>query len=366
MVAPGLIIFIFSSFFAVAFFFVTALRRYPVFGPTEDLMHLICALLSPAIPFLAIYVYQRIERKRDFSKKNILFLQPVTFAISEKGLQFINDENTFFNEWSTFSHAYDAPQFLSLVQDNVVMVLPKRDFANQEQLDEVRKILRSKCPNYSYPKGKRPKIEFLDSQNIFLQEHPESEALQAVEQSEDRTLLVEPNLERDESAYFILSYKLTAKDLIDAHWKYVALKSVMFSMILLVLFGGILMSVVARQHNMSLQDAMPRFLTYAFVSICLFAYKLGAAKKALVKAFDRDMELEVSLSDQAIQIKNQTSDLKLVWEILQEVHQTEEFYILIFGSSKYLLMIPKATLDNNFKRIYVENLLKRKFIGFNS
>ncbi len=360
LVGPGLIIFIFSSFFAVAFFMVTALRKYPFLGPVEGLMHLICALISPAIPFIAIYVFQRFERKRNFSKANLLFLEPVTYAISEKGMQFINGETTFFDEWKAFSHAYDTPHLLFCVLGDTLMVLPKRDFADKEQVDQVRKILVANISQFSYTKGKRSKIDYLDSHNQYLLQNPAKSDFVAISKTDDSSMIVDANLNRAESANVTLDCRFTAMQLVEAHWKYVSFKSVAFASAISFLFGGILLCVMARQRHHSLQEEWPYFLTYLVFGVALIVYKFKSVKSGLRQAFAKDEVIEVSLSENEIHVKSHSGDLKLIWQLLYEFHETSELYCLIFGSSKYLLLIPKAALDDSFKKMYVENLLKRK------
>lgn len=363
MVGFGLGIFMFSTFFAAAFFLVTALQRYPFLGSAEDFVHFVFALISPTIPFLMIFLYLKIERSKDFSRENVLFLQPVTYAISEKGLQFIDENITFINEWNLVTHAYDAPEFLFCVLGKTIMVLPKRDFADKFEVDRVRKILQDKVAHFSWTKGKRTKIKYQNSYNFYLQTHPTKSALTPIVGSEETKLIVEPQLNKPDTAQVVLHFQMIAKDQVEAYWKYVAFNSFFSISAISFLFGGILLCVMTRQRNHTLEDEWPFFLVYLILGLCLITFWFVSSKKGLQKVFTEDEKMEVSLSDSSIGIKNASGDLKLVWELLSEFHETEIYYCLIFGS-KFLLLIPKAALKDEFKKKYVQNLLNRKTTSF--
>ncbi|MDX2108224.1 MAG: hypothetical protein SFY67_17645 [Candidatus Melainabacteria bacterium] len=364
MVAPGLLIFIFSSFFAVAFFVVTGLKKYPFLGAFEDTFHLICILISPAIPFLAIAIFQKIEKSRNFAKQNFLFLFPTIYVFGTDRVQVIAQDVTDVYEWKEISYAYDAPETLIFTVDDLVFVIPKRDFSNFEQVKEVRKKLIDNIPNFSWVKGKRPKIEYFDSYQNEVStgtELPDFVLLDEAERAQH--FLVNAKIEQSGIARLQLSYPLSAKQLSDSQWKFISCKKLAFVLALEFLFAGILCNVLIRQRHHTIQDEWQFATVYFVVLSCFIAYQFFHFKKQLKDSSEDDF-FEITLTEDSVMIKRNKSELNLDWGLLTEVIELEDNYCLIFGKIEYFLLISKASITDEFKKMFVENLLKRKAVSY--
>ncbi|MCW5821597.1 MAG: YcxB family protein [Cyanobacteria bacterium TGS_CYA1] len=364
MVAPGLLIFIFSSFFAVAFFVVTGLKKYPFLGAFEDIFHLICILISPAIPFLAIAIYQKIEKSRNFSKEHFLFLFPTTYVFGTDRVQVIAQDVTELYEWKDISRAYDAPASLIFTVGDVIFVIPKRDFSNYEQVKEVRQKLIDNIPEFSWVKGKRPKIEYFDSYQNEVSTGTVVPDLVLLDEAEKaQHFLVKARIEQSGIARLQLSYPLSAKQLSDSQWKFISCKKIAFVLALEFLFAGILCNVLIRQRHHTIQEEW-QFAAIYFVALsCFVAYQFFHFKKQLEDASEDDF-FEITLTEDSVLIKRNKSELNLDWGLLTEVIELEENYCLIFGKIEYFLLISKASITDEFKKMFVENLLKRKAVSY--
>lgn len=361
LVAPSLTIMIFSSFFAVIFFLFTAVWNIDFLGILSDLLHLFFILFSFAIPVLAVKLYLGYEKSKDFAAGTNALIIPVRYAINQEGVQIVVPTATSFSPWKDVSHAYDCATSIFFVCGGVVCVLPKRDFADAEQLKTVRQIMVDKVPIFRWCKEKRGPIEYLNRYEKSLEENEESETAPAplTPRADDSKLLVDVQLPEEDSARVVLHCEYAKDELIDTQWRFITKKAVIYQSILQLLFWGILATVIMRQQKLDFEQACLILLLFSPLAVGYVGYNLMSKRKWIADIYGGEYKAQIVITNQSVSFKTSTFEQVLNWEYFVDCFQSAEFFVLYTGG--YLILIPKKLLDSQYKKLFVTNLLARKF-----
>ncbi len=359
LVGPVIVVFTLVSVLMLVVFCFTCGIICKIVNGDNNIVSFSWLIILGIIPLLVAATILRMAKKKDYAAENFELLYPVTYAISSKSVQVVFPEATSIVEWKEVTDAYDCATSIILASGTSVFVLPKRDFENAKQVNEVRKIVIEHSQKFTWCGEKRIDIEYL---NRWKEAKTNEENLiEPLEQKSDESLfLVDAHIAEPEKAKIRLECKYDLKELRDAQWRFVTLKAVPLWSVLYVSYYAVFLRLWFLIYKMDPVENSLWFLLALPAGLANVLYLINKQMNTIPDFYARVYEAEILISNDYMKFKNAKVDLNLYWEGIGESYETPESYILRQNKTFLAIVIPKRNLTDEYKKIFVGNLLQRK------
>lgn len=334
LMAPLVVIIVFSAIAELGA--IVQFADSPVFKIVpESVTFGMCAV----IPFLLSFLYFNLEKNADFTFG--ITPRKIKYLFNDDGVQLIDEQGTSFPKWKEISHAYDCLDSLSLIINSIAFVIPKRNFKDGEQLKNVRNLIKQHVANFSYAKGNRKSVEF---ENTY----------------ENSMNSVEVKLLGPEAAKVVLKCRYTGAELSDFLWRYVSrrryvFRSTAFFILYILLIHFFFWEIVEVSRD---YEWIVPILT-AIGCFAYYKYHKSRRFKTVQSCYDGSYRAVIEIGNDRLLFKTKGLKTGISWSEIIEVHETTRYYILKTAYA-LLVIIPKISLNSDYKRMFVNNLLRRK------
>lgn len=316
-------------------------------------------LASLIVPIMSSVGFVKLERNIDVTGGE----EPLTvqYVFNEKGVQLADERDTFFIPWSDIERAYDCVNSLAFAVKSVVFVLPKRNFKDGKELKKTRQLLKDKIANFTYARGNRPDVLF---ENTF--ENSGATIFGAQEGSDgasNSVQSVESSLASPRGAKVKLSCVYYSSELSEFQWRYVNRQHAIIRMMIRCLITYLLLRFSLWICDIAF--GIPDLLVLLVVALGGFGYFqfLKLQRFLTIPAiYGGRLNAYFEVGNDLVLFRMKGLKDSISWNDITEIHETTRFFIL--KTRKILLLIiPKRALKNEYKNIFVTNLLRRKKEG---
>lgn len=306
--------------------------------------------IAISIPFILSFLYIRSEWKRDHTggvKPTV-----IRYVFNDEGVQLIDEHGTSFIFWSDINNAYDCVLSLAFAVKFIVFVLPKRNFKNGDELKRTRQLMKDKIPKFTYGRGHRPDVIF---ENTY-----EKSGNIISSGDKKRMLAVEVSLDGPAAAKVILKCRYQPFELSEFQWRYVT-KGVIMTRCRIYFIVYYLLA----RYCLSVYDLpfgiYDFFSGLAVAAGCLGYFQFEKARrfKTVPAFYGNRFRAVMEIGNDLVLVKTKGLQASVGWNEILEVHETTRFFILK-SNVAILFIIPKRALNDEYKRTFVENLLRRK------
>jgi len=309
-------------------------------------------------PFALAGFYFFYEKNKDFTGG--ITPRAIKYLFTKKGVQIIDAQGTSFTKWNGITNGYDCLDSLAFVINQAVFVIPKRNFKDGEQLKNIRSLMKDRLTRFSYALGKRKTVSF---ENTYEKNVSINGTDVFVEKHEKKSLLpIDVPLPGPAAAKVILKCRYTGAELSEFLWRYVTRVRYVFRCVSYFC----IYSLIAHYSFWSAFSLPREFEWIAPVVIGLSCFAFYQFKKLqrfkLIQAcYGGRLSAVIEIGNDLVLFKTKGLKTSIAWSELSEIHETTRFFVLKTPDN-LLIVIPKLSLNSEYKNMFVTNLLRRKKI----
>lgn len=358
-------------------------------GLEEPRLIALFLLVAFAIPtvlclLLTMFLKARVMKSYD-NRPNFHF--PIIYIISENGLaiNFASGQGTL--DWHNLIFCLETPDAFCLAagpQD--VFVLPKRCFADEEELESARKLIRTKVRSFnSLGQSKPIKFEKKAVQLVSIDGEPienlvEGQGASSPQSGAEGPATLSP-LDKLSEPVVPLSSGL-AVEILYQEGEVAACEKIYFFrkrlplLTTLYIIFTIWMVVILSALGIAwgIGDSVPAVLqeySFAFMAIlpifafhALYVYLLVTGKARIAE--EQKQPVTFQLTEEGCGVRAGERYAVLAWWHFEEAWETADTFMLLFGrKGRAMYVIPKRAFPDRSGPAYVESLLKRKLKRYN-
>ncbi len=353
LVAPTIVLFVMPVM--AELYGILGYRHFSIFdGNSGYVIMGLCAIF----PFSIVFAYLSYEKNRDHTGG----IEPISiqYVFNDEGVQLIDKQGTSFIRWCDISNGYDCVNSLAFAIGIVACVIPKRNFKDGEQLKSVRKLILDKVSQFTFTKGKRKDIPF---ENTYENFRNTTDGAESVVKGEKKSpLIVDVSLTGPEAAKVILKCKYEGPELSEFQWRYVTRQLATFRFIAYFCYFFLIFRLYLNFSNVELgifEWIVPTLI--AVICFGAYAYTKAQRFKTYPAFYCGRRRAVVEIGNDLVLFKAAALEASLKWNEITEVHETTRFFILK-TLQNFLIIIPKLSLNSEYKSMFVTNLLRRKKI----
>lgn len=266
---------------------------------------------------------------------------PIRYLFDEKGVRMIDEKGTSFTKWNAITNAYDCLDSISLVINAAVFVIPKRNFKDGEQLKNTRNLIKKNVARFSYAKGNRKTVSFENTYENTM--------------SSPGVQLIGP-----EAAKVVLKCWYSGAELSEFLWRYVTRFRYVFRCVAYFCIYNVLIHFYF--WNAFEISTEYEWLAPAITGLCCFGFyylRKSQRFKTVQACYDGRLRAVIEIGNDRILFKTKALKTSILWSEIIEMHETGRYFILK-TNYELLIVIPKISLNSEYKQMFVCNLLRRK------
>lgn len=309
-------------------------------------------------PLALAFLYFFYEKNKDFTGG--ITPRSIKYLFTKKGVQIIDAQGTSFTKWKDITNGYDCLDSLAFVINQAVFVIPKRNFKDGEQLKNTRNLMKERLARFSYALGKRKTVSF---ENTYEKNISINGADALVENHERKSLLpIDVPLPGPEAAKVLLRCRYMGAEISEFLWRYVTRARCIFRSVSFFC----IYSLIAHYSFWS-AFSLPReyeWLAPIVIGLSCFAfYQFQKSKrfKSIQACYGGRLSAVIEIGNDRVLFKTKALKASIAWSDISEIHETTRYFVLKTPDN-LLIIIPKLALNDQYKQMFVTNLLRRKKI----